>query len=440
MARSGDKKVREENVGANVEAPVSGDENSQIVVPDKPLKDAIIDEEVAREKLEEAIEAEKPKKKKRSLIINLIFLAINITVLGIIIGTFFKDTNGLSVRDIVTSQGNKLWWLLLGVGLFFVSFLADALIFYVLVKKSTGQKRFGTSYKVSAVGKYFDAITPMSVGGQPSQILNLTRAGISPGIASSIPIIRLIIYKFVYTFVTLMFLIFGVPFLPSSSSFLNLMFTFFKILAYLGLIVTFITSVMFVLIGSGKIVGRSLVRWLVRTGYKLRIVKDYRKSYHKVLNTVLEYQTSIKYLRKNLGMLIVCILLGLVEVVAYFAIPFAVVMALTPSTVVGAEATFSLLLICITKFIVCQMASVIIPLPGGTGMMEFSFMFLFSGELLLGVEQPAVLLGLLVWRFLTYYFTIVQGFLISAGDSIYRMSKGKKKQEKPKIAETQGSN
>ncbi len=411
----------------NETRPIENEQiEGQLSAFDDSLEGSMIDESVAREKLQEAIETQKPKKKRKSLITNLIFFAINILVMGIIIGAFVKDANGISLSALVHTQGKKLWWLALGVGLFFVMFLADTMMFFCLIKRSTGKRRFLLSYKVSAVGKYFDAITPFSVGGQPSQILNLARAGVSPGTATSIPIIKLIIYNIVYTFVILMFLIFGVPFIPITSPLMNLLFILFKIIAYIGLIFTALTSVLFILIGSGKIVGRKLVRWIVRLGYKLRIVKDYRKSYNKIMSQVLEYQTSIKYLRKNLGMLFACIFFGLIEALCYFSIPFAVVMALSPANITGAVNILSVLLICITKFIVCQMASVVIPLPGGTGMMELSFMFLFSGEALLGLDQANVLLGLLAWRFLTYYFTILQGFIVSTADSITRMVRTKK--------------
>ena len=182
-------------------------------------------------------------------------------------------------------------------------------------------------------------------------------------------------------------------------------------------------SVVFILVGSGKIIGRSVVRWIVRLGYKLHIVKDYRKTYNKVMNQVLEYQSSIQYLKKNKGTLIASIFFGLLEVLAYFAIPFTVVMAFTANPITSFSAGISMLLISIVKFMVCQMASVIIPLPGGTGMMEVSFSILFGGSAMLGSYFA---FGLLAWRFLTYYFTIIQGFIVSTTDNIVRMVKSRK--------------
>lgn len=397
----------------------------QISLFEDVAKDAMIDEELAREKLQEAIETEKPKKKRKSVITNLIFLAINICVLAIIINSCVKETG--DIGGALAAQGKRLWWLMGGLALFFLVFFADSMIFFFLIKKSTGKKKFFTAYKVSAVGKYFDAITPFSVGGQPSQILNLTRAGISPGIATSIPIIKLIIYDIVYTIILILFFIFGVPFLPVGSGLNEFLLILFKIVAVLGIIATAATCLVFILIGSGKIIGRSFVRWIVKVGYKLRIVKDYRKAYNKIMKQVLEYQSSISYLRKHKGTLAICILFAIIAILAFFSIPFMVVMAFSNITLTSATQVFSLLLICITKFIICQMAAVIIPLPGGTGMMELSFIAMFGVSSLLGANY---MVGLLAWRFFTYYFTILQGFLISSIDSVVRLAKARKENKK----------
>lgn len=391
-------------------------------------KDAMIDEALAREKLSEAMEGEKPKKKRKSIITNLIFLAINIGVLGFIISACLKETDGISIKEIVNTQGNRLWWLVVGLALFFVVFIADAMIFFFLIRKSTGKKRFLLSYKVSAVGKYFDMITPFSFGGQPSQILSLTRSNVSPGIATSIPIIKLIIYNLVYTFILILVFVFGIPFLPTSSALNELLLILFKIFAVIGIVVTAFTSIVFILVGSGKIVGRSLVRGIVKVGYAFHIVKDYRKSYNKIMRQVLEYQSSIAYLKKHKGTLAICVLFCLIEIFAYFAIPFTVVMAFSSIELASAKAVFTLLCICITKFIICQMAAVVIPLPGGTGMMEFAFIAMFGVSTLIGNKY--IVLGLLAWRFLTYYFPIVQGFIISTTDSIVRVVRAKKELKK----------
>ena len=403
----------------------------QVSIFDQSISDSIIDESLARERLKEAIEYEKPKTKKKTLAINLIFLAINIAVLAFIINVFLMQTDGMTLDGIIKEQGSRLWWLAAGLALLIITFLADTLIFSSLIKRSTGKRRFWLAYKTSAVGKYFDSITPFAVGGRPSQINTLSRAGISPGIATSIPIIKMIIYNIIYSVSALVFLIFGAPFIQETSIFVNFLLVLFKIFAYLGVGFTAVVSLVFVLIGSGKIVGRSVVRFVVRLLYKLKFVKDYRESYNKIMNQVLEYQSSIQYLKKNKRTLLACIFYCIIEIVAYYAIPFTVVMAFSDISLTNYPMAMMLLLVCMTKFIICQMAAVVIPLPGGTGIMEISFLALFGVSSLVG--QINIVWALVAWRLLTYYLTIVQGFTISTIDNINRMVKTRKEQKKTKI-------
>lgn len=426
------EQLRMKGVPKESEGAVFSDENEivqniaegQISIFDDVKTDAIIDESLAKERLSEAIETQKPKKKRKSIITNLIFLAINVLVLGFIISACLEEADGISLKEVISAQGSRLWWLLAGVGLFLIMFIADAMVFFFIIKKTAGKSRFWTAYKTSAVGKYFEAITPFNAGGQPSQILTLTRSNMSAGIATSIPIIKLIIYNIVYVIILISFFIFGIPYLPAGSSLNELLLILFKIFAVLGIVVTTLISLVFILVGTGKIVGRSLVRGIVKLGYAFRIVKDYRKAYNKVMRQVLEYQSSMAYLKKHKGTLVICIVFCLLEIFAYFSIPFTVVMAFSTIKITSMASFFSLLCICITKFIICQMSAIVIPLPGGTGMAEFAFIAMFGVSSLIGSKY--IVLGLLAWRFLTYYFTIIQGFTISTADSIARVIRARR--------------
>ena len=393
----------------------------QISIDD--ISSGMIDESLVEIKLKEALETEKPKSKKKSLITNLIFLAINILIMVFIVKACLGETKGVPLNEIIKRQGNKLWWLMGGLGLILLMFFADTMMFYFLVKKSTGKKRFGLSCKVSVIGKYYDNITPFAVGGQPSQIMNLARGGVSAGVATSIPVIKLIIYNITYTLIIFLFLVFGMPFLPIESNLVEFFKIFLKFFAVLGLVFTALAGALFMLIGNGKIIGRSAVRWIVRLGYKMHIVKDYRKSYNKVMRQVHEYQSSIDYLKRNKGTLFACIFFGIINVLAYFAIPFTVVMAFSLNSTTSFSMGATLLLVCVVKFMICQMAAVVVPLPGGTGMMEVAFAILFGGSSMLGSYFA---FGLLAWRFLTYYYIILQGFIVSTVDNIVRMSRKKK--------------
>ena len=77
--------------------------------------------------------------------------------------------------------------------------------------------------------------------------------------------------------------------------------------------------------------------------------------------------------------------------------------------------------ICVTKYFLCTMASCFIPLPGGTGMMEVSFIILFG--MMLGDN---IVWALLFWRFLSYYLVIAHGFIHELSKIISNLMKNKK--------------
>ena len=181
------------------------------------------------------------------------------------------------------------------------------------------------------------------------------------------------------------------------------------------------------LIGNGKIIGRGATRWIVKIGYSLRIVKDYRKTYNKIMMQVREYQNSVEFLRKNKIVMLKCVLYSLVEVIAYFAIPVVCILAFSTSL----EVTWTLFFITMTQFMICQMAAVIIPLPGGTGMMEIGFILVFGVASILGNN---VFMALLAFRIISYYLLILHGFVQTIIDSIGKSIKLKRQQKTEQIS------
>jgi len=327
--------------------------------------------------------------------------------------------NGLNISNIIEMQGNKLWWLLLGVGLYLMFILTEAGMFSCLIKGSIGKRKPYLSYRVGLIGKYYDSITPFSVGGQPFQIVALTKAGMNAGISTSLPIIKILVYNLVYTVSIFIAFVIGMPMVFTSDMVSNFVLLILNFVAIIGLIFTALSSVLFILIGNGKIVGRVLARWVVKVGYKLRLVKNYRATYNKIMIQVREYQNSMDFLRKNKGVMIKCVILCILQILAYFSIPFAVMLAFTANT----QITFATWFICFVKFLICQMAAVILPLPGGTGMMELSFMIVFSTPDMFGINAA---IGLLIWRILSYYLLIAHGFIQAIVDNTSDLIKSKR--------------
>ena len=175
-----------------------------------------------------------------------------------------------------------------------------------------------------------------------------------------------------------------------------------EIFGVVGLIITVLIAIFMFLLSSGTLFTRSLIRSIIRFLYKIKIVKDYRKSFRKVLNQVAEYKFSMRYLWNNKKLLFSLLGLNIVEVICLSLFPFIVVMALGNIT----ENWILVMFLCMVKYYLCQMASSFIPLPGGTGLMEISYIILFG--MILGDN---IVWGLLIWRFMSYYIILIHGFV-----------------------------
>lgn len=376
--------------------------------------------EYAEDKIKQALEMQSPKKKRKSTIISLLLLLVNLIFMFYIVKGLIANVGENDISSVIETQGSKVWWLAGGVGMYVVYIIAQVLMYYVLIKDITGKKRLGLSYDVAIVGKYYDNVTPFAVGGQPMQIVRLAKSGISAGISTSIPIIKMMFNSAVNMLVALLFFIFGVPKIPLTSPLNDMLLILLIIVGVIGLIITVIVVSFMFLVASGTLITRSFISNILRIGYKLKIVKNYRQSFQKILNQVAEYKVSFNYMWKNKKTLFKILGLSLVECLSYAVMPYFVVMAFGGPIDMN---PWLFLVICISQYYICFMASTFIPLPGGTGLMEISFIFLFG--IIVGSN---VVWALLAWRILSYYMIVVHGFaheLIHITKGIIKNRKGR---------------
>lgn len=380
-----------------------------------------ISKEYADEKLKEAIESQSPKKRKKKIIINLCLLLVNIIFMAFIIKKLIANVGDVSLAEIASKQGSKIWWLAGGVIAYVLYILAQTLMYIVLIKDLTGKKRVKLAYDVAVVGKYYDNVTPFAVGGQPMQIVRLAENGISAGVSTSIPIIKMLINSLINMVLVMCFFVFGLPKIPLTSPFNDLLLILLEVLGVIGLIINVIVVVFMILISTGNFVTRSVISSIVRLGYKMKIVKNYRVTLKKFINQVSEYKTSMSYLWKHKKLLLKMILLSVMECLTYAIMPYFVVMAFASNI---SMSPMLFLFICIVKYYICAMASSFIPLPGGTGLMEISFIFLFGI-----VVNDAVVWALLIWRFLSYYSILIHGFIHELIKIVKNLTVNRKKSE-----------
>ena len=179
------------------------------------------DEETKKveEKIEEATkETSKPAGKSKK-IRSIVFFIFNIVlVAGILIWNFLDsgDVPPLSFRHLRMEYLVYALLLLAGV------VLVDVFSVHRMIYRKTMRSRWHLSYKSSAVLRYYDAITPLSSGGQAFMVTYLTSRDVPGSTALSIPISKLLFQNVAWIIVTFVCLILsfssGMDTLVSASS------------------------------------------------------------------------------------------------------------------------------------------------------------------------------------------------------------------------------
>ncbi|MBO5776061.1 MAG: flippase-like domain-containing protein, partial [Clostridia bacterium] len=140
---------------------------------------------------EDTYQKPKTKKEKRKKILtSALFIAFNVIAVAVVLILEIKDSNFMGFKDIMARIGAHYEWLILLVLMFIVHMAADTLVFFALIRKCGYGKRLGLSTRVAFLGTYYDNITPWSTGGQPFQMLYMSKANIDTPTAITLPVVK----------------------------------------------------------------------------------------------------------------------------------------------------------------------------------------------------------------------------------------------------------
>ena len=270
-----------------------------------------------------------------------------------------------------------------------------------LLKVSTGKFRWRVSIKTMFLGKYYDGITPLSMGGQAFQIVYLHKKDVPGGVASAIPLIRYIVTSLVITVLSIVFLILTPHHVPGSIASKTMLVLAAVSLALNGsipliilLFTIFPKKMMRLVVGAVGLLSR------------MHIVKHKYAATKKCVNGLLEYSGAMKLFAKKFLQCLPLVLLCVIETLLNYAIPFFVVLAVGQDV----EPTFELLMQILCLSTLTRYTALLIPTPGNTGAMEATGSLIFSTVTSI---QPMLGWVVLVWRFFTYYIYILSGIGIS---------------------------
>lgn len=307
-----------------------------------------------------------------------------------VIFLLFSDINILALKGALLSI--KLGWIILAVVALVMYWLVETLILFLIIRSTYHSFPIGSTFKITMVGQLFNLLTPSSAGGQPAQLYMLYKRNVNGSFASSILMIKFIIYQLVL--VLLLVFIFSLRFHQLAEAIPEM-----KYIVYLGLAIQVAVVVVLVCISLNKPLVLFTIRMIL---LPVNWIKKsvYTKWKNRAEATIETFHQESRRLMKNKSLMLSCSVLTIVQLVAFLVIPFFIFKSL------GNEQLPFLTSVSFHAFI--MMFSSVIPTPGGTGAAEYSFTLLFDSL----TNTSDLLLGVLLWRMLTVYTPIILGALL----------------------------
>lgn len=332
-----------------------------------------------------------PRHRWRRIILIIIFVAINaVAIIATAASEFGNSANAAELSSVTIH-----WWLLLPAFICFIIGVGFEAAKYVIMMRRLADKHnsLALDAKIGArtvlLGKYYDSLTPASIGGQPFQVFYLHKHGhLKTGIATAIPIFGLISSQIAFLILAI------VLFLSGNVGEKN---PALLVPAWFGLIFYAFWPCLLLSTSLFPKPTTKFLRGVVKIGAKLRLVKNPIETLAKVEKEVKNYTKSVKYILKAKGLFFNVLVCSLLFQLLTASIPFFVL------TAFGGEISY---IESLATTIAVMSAVCFIPTPGNVGAAEGAFYVVFSA-----LSEGYVFWAMLTWRFFSYYIYLLLGLV-----------------------------
>ena len=300
-----------------------------------------------------------------------------------------KDDYQTILNNLIVA--NK-WYILFGIVLIFLYWLLKSLCLYVIVKEYNPNVKLRKMFHQTVITQFFNGITPFSTGGQPMQVYMLKKSGVKLGAATNIIVQEFIMYQ-------MALIVMGIFALLA-----NWYYNFFTVssalqsLIILGFIINIIVGVVLLFISFSRKFNDFVGKLIIKIATKVKLVKDQEKVLLKWEEKLSEFNGSAKIFKKKKSLFVKCFFYNLLALTVFYVIPFYIFLSLDSSLSISIPAV-------ITSSAFILMIGNFVPIPGGSGGIEYGFLQFFKSF----TSPSMVLSALIVWRFITYYIGIIVG-------------------------------
>ena len=319
-----------------------------------------------------------------------VFSAILFVLL--ILGTYYFILKDYSIQEFLTSLKNcnpfiLMWAFVLLISYAFFHCLYLKRMFYHLGYKISWYQALG--YIMTEV--YFSAITPSSMGGQPIEMIEMSKDKIPYRVNSVVILLNTLIYKVALVFLAIIGFLF----------FSQKLFTFntlFNWLVLLGFVTTLLVMLLFfLLIYSEKLMYR-IIQFVLKILKKFK-VKNVAEREAKLKESLKEYQECAKFTKKHPKILLEAFIILLLQRISILSISYVIYLSFGLNELSIFEViTFQ---VCIT------LGSDFVPFPGGVVVSEG--LLLQANQIIYGTVLATS--GMMLLRGISFYLLVIFSFI-----------------------------
>lgn len=322
---------------------------------------------------------------KKKFIINFFIILI---VLILVLYFSLKD----NYKEIINYISNiNLFWLIISIAILLLHRVIVGLCSYKVVLINDAKVNFWKMVQINFIIPFFHGITPFSGGGQPMEIYYLHNEGISKTKSTNIVLQNFILYQVALIGVSLIAVVFNQIFglFPKDD--------FMRRLVIMGFLINFLVLLISLVAGFYKKLTSYIVKKIITFLNKIKIVKDVDGTLNKFNDYIDNFYNNTNLLKKNKKQVCYVILLHMISLILLYSIPYTIILGM------GLKDINYIYILIATTYV--MIIGSFVPIPGGTGGIEYGFMY-FCGLIISGSVLTAVML---MWRFITYYLAMIIG-------------------------------
>lgn len=327
--------------------------------------------------------------KKSKKIINFLIVII----LTIIVLYFSLKDNFSSIVDLIKNM--NLLWFIVALLLMLTYYLFRSLVNTCLARKFNKQYNLKQAFKMELEIAFFNGVTPFSTGGKPYEIYSLKKNKLHIADATNVAIQNFVIYQIALILLGIFALVYNNIFHVISSK--NILVN----LVYIGFLINTLVIIVLFIFSFAKKANKFISKKVIGFLSKLKIIKNKEektKHFHEYLSN---FHEGTEILLKNKLEFILLVFMQVISLIAFYLIPMIILYGIgNYETLNGLES------IVLSAYV--MLIGSFVPMPGGTGGLEYVFL-VFFGAYITGPSLNAIML---VWRFITYYFGFVVGAII----------------------------